>query len=229
MHLPHLLAFFLNANSENQLVSDLSTAQDGDEGTLGVGQSLAHDGNFLLYQVAGNSGQVISNTSGGGVSTMSGTESIVDENVSHGSQVLAQLGIVLGLALDVTGVLQQHDLAFLQSSSLSLGILAGNVSSHDDFLTQQLAQTIGNDLQAQLGLPLTLGLAHVGAQDDLSLVLDQVLDGGQSGNDTLVGSDLASLGGNVEVAAAQNALAGYFDIFDRLLVPTPCMLGIKVD
>ena len=66
--------------------------------------------------------------------------------------------------------------------------------------------------------PLALGLAHVGAQDDLGLVLDQVLDGGQGGNDTLVGSDLAGLGGHIEVAAAQNALAGHFDIFDGLLV-----------
>ena len=67
---------------------------------------------------------------------MSSTESIVNEDVSQISQSLAQLGIVLGLALDVTGVLDQHYIAVIQSSSLSLGVLAGNIGSHNDFLAQ---------------------------------------------------------------------------------------------
>ena len=90
---------------------------------------------------------------------MSGTEGIVDEQISHGSQFLAQLGIVLGLALHVPGVLQQHDLTVLQSGGLGLGVVTHHVFCHDDFLTQQLAEPLGNHLQAQLGLPFALGLA----------------------------------------------------------------------
>ena len=154
---------------------------------------------------------------------MGSAKRVVDKNFSHGGQILAQRGVVLGFTLHVTGVLQHHDLTLFQSGGLCLGIVTGHVGGHDDFLTQQLAQTVSHDFQAQLGLPLTLGLAvGIGAGEqvavDLGVVLDQILDGGQSGDDTLVGSDDTVLGGNIEVAAAQNALTGYFNVFDGLLV-----------
>ena len=149
---------------------------------------------------------------------MSGAESVVDEDIGQVSQSLAQLGIVLGLTLDETGILQQHHIAVVQSGGLCLGILAGHIGSHDDFLAQQLAQPVGDNFQAQLRLPLALGLAHMGAQDDLSAVLDQVVDGGQSGDNPLVTGNFSIFGGDIEVAAAQNALAGYIDVHDGLLV-----------
>ena len=201
-----------------QLVGNLGAAQNGDEGTLGIGQGLAHDGDFLLHQVAADGGQIVRHTGGGGVGTVGGTEGIVHEHIRQGSQLLGQLRIVLGLALDEPGVLQQHDLARLQGGGLGLSIRACYVGSHDDLLAQQLGKPGSDHLQAQLFLPLALGLAHVGAEDDLGLVLHQILDGGQRGDDPLVGSDLAVLGGDVEVAAAQNALAGNVNILNRLLV-----------
>ena len=76
----------------------------------------------------------------------------------------------------------------------------------------------GHDLQAQLGLPFALGLAHVGAEDDLGVVVNQILDGGHGGDDPLVGGDDAVLGGNIEVAAAQDPLAGYVDVLDGLFI-----------
>ena len=88
--------------------------------------------------------------------------------------------------------------------------LAGN-------LTDEVVERL-HDLQAQLGLPLALGLAHVGAEDDLRAMVDEVLDGGQGGDDALVAGDLAVLQGDVEVAAAQHALAGHIDIADGFLV-----------
>ena len=201
-----------------QLVGDLGTAQDGHEGTLRIGQSLAHDGNFLLHQVAADGGQVIRHTGGGGVGTVGRTERVVDENIRQGSQLLAQLRVVLGLALLKAGVLQQHDLALLQGSGLGLGILACHVGGHDDLLAQQLAQPGGNHLQAQLRLPLALGLAHVGAQDDLGVMCDQIPDGGQRSHDPLVRGDNTVLGGNVEIAAAQHALTGYVNVLNGLLI-----------
>ena len=149
---------------------------------------------------------------------MSSAESIVDKNVSHGSQSLAQLGIVLGLALLKTGVLQQHHFAVLQSGSLGMSVFTGHILGHDDGLAQQLGDAVCNHLKAQLGLPLTLGLAHMGAQDDLGIVVHQVLDGGHGSDNTLVGGDFAVLGGDVEVAAAQHPLAGDVDILNGLLV-----------
>ena len=149
---------------------------------------------------------------------MSGAEGIVHKDLGQVSQSLAQLGVVLGLALFKAGVLQQHHLAVLQGGSLGLGILAGNVLGHDNGLAQQLGNAVSHHLQAQLGLDFPLGLAHVGAQNDLGIVVYQVLNGRHGGHDALVGSNLAIFGGNIEVAAAQNALAGYVNILDGLFV-----------
>ena len=189
-----------------------------DEGTLGVGQGLAHDGNFLLNEEAADGGQIIGHTGGGRMGAVGSAESVVDEHVRQRGQSLAQLGIVLGLALLKPGVLQQHHVAVLQRGGLGLGVLACHIGGHDDFLAQQLADALRHDLQAQLGLPFALGLAHVGAEDDLCVVVNQILDGGHGGDNPLVGGDDAVLGGNIEVAAAQDPLAGYVDVLDGLFI-----------
>ena len=160
--------------------------------------------------------------------------------------LLGQLGVVFGLALFKAGILQQHDLAALQRGGLGLSVGAHHVVGQNHSLVQQLAQAGGHGLHAQLGqglLPLLLGngrlvlallqlllfvalkgghrLAHVGAGDDRRALLQQVLDGGQRGADTLVvGDDAAAvLGhGDVEVTAKQDLLALHVDVLDRLLV-----------
>ena len=149
---------------------------------------------------------------------MRGAEGVVHENVSHGSELLGKLGVVLGLALFKAGVLKQHDLAVLEGGGQRLCALAHDVLGHLDRLAQQLGQTIGHDLQAQLRLHFALGLAHVGAEDDAGIVLHEILDGRQRGDDALVARDLPVLGGDVKVAAAKDALARDVDIFNRLLV-----------
>ena len=62
--------------------------------------------------------------------------------------------------------------------------------------------------------------AHVGAEYYLRAVRDEVLDGRESADDTLVVSDDAVLYRDVEVAADENALAAeaFADVFDRFLV-----------
>ena len=147
-----------------------------------------------------------------------GAEGVVHENVSHGSELLGELGVVLGLALFKAGVLKQHDLAVLEGGGQRLCALAHDVLGHLDRLAQQLGQTVGHDLQAQLRLHFALGLAHVGAEDDAGIVLHEILDGRQRGDDALVARDLPVLGGDVKVAAAKDALARDVDIFNRLLV-----------
>ena len=149
---------------------------------------------------------------------MRGAEGIVDKDVSQRSQFLGQLRIVLRLALHVADVLQQHHVAVLERGGLCLGVLADDVGSHDDLLAQQLAQTVGDDLQGQLRLPLALGLAHMGAEDDARTVRDQILDGRQRGDDALIARDLAVLGGDVEVAAAEDSLALDVDVLNGFLV-----------
>ena len=143
---------------------------------------------------------------------------VVDENIGQRGQLLAQLGVVLRLALFKAGVLEQHDLAVLERGGLRLRVLTGDVLGHDDRLAEQLAQAVGDDLKAQLGLVLALGLAHVGAENDLRVVVDEIANGRQRGDDSLVAGDLAVLGWNVKVAAAEHALAADIDLFYGFLI-----------
>ena len=201
-----------------QLVGDLGAAQNGDKRTLGISQSLAHDADFLGNQEAANSGQIVGHAGRGGMCAVGGAEGVIYENVSQIGKRLAQLGIVLGLALSKTGVLQEHHVTVPEPGSQTFAVLAGNVIGHFDLNAQQLAQALSHHLQAQLGLELTLGLSHVGAEDDLCAVFSQIVDGGQRGNNALVRSNLAVLGGNVEVAAAKNPLPADVDILNGFLV-----------
>src|SRR5699024_7597368 len=95
---------------------DLGAAQNGNQGTLGVGQSAAHDLQLLLDQEAGHGGQVSGHASGGGVSAVHGAEGVGHVQISHISQSLSELRIVLLLADVEAEVLQQHDLTGLESS-----------------------------------------------------------------------------------------------------------------
>ena len=198
------------------LGGNLGTAQNGDQRTLGVGQSAADEVQFLLDQEAGNGRQVSGHTGGGGVSTMDGTEGVGDIQLSHVGQFLGHSGVVLLLAGIEAQVLQQHDLAALEGCGLSLGILAHDIGSENHLAAQQLAQTLGHDSQRELLLPLTLGLAQVGAGDNGSTVVQQVLDGGQGGHDAVFIGDDTVLQRHVEIATHQYALAGHVQVFYSL-------------
>ena len=149
---------------------------------------------------------------------MRGAESVVYKNIGQRSKLPAQLGIVFGFALFKTGIFQQHDIAVLERGGFCLCVFSGNVSSHNDFLTQKLAQTVSDDFQGQLRLPFALGLAHMGAKNDAGAVLNEVFNGRQSRNDTLVAGDFSFLGGNVEIAAAKHALTLYVNGFHGFFV-----------
>ena len=85
-------------------------------------------------------------------------------------------------------------------------------------LTEQLRQAVCHNLQGERGVWSVLGLAHVRAENHARAVLDEIFNCRQGGNNTLVARDLAVLGGDIEVAAAKNALAGNVDVFYGFLV-----------
>ena len=147
------------------LVGNLSAAQDCNERTSRVAQSLAHDGDFLLDQEAAYSRQVICDACGGSVCTVCGAECVVDVNVSHVSHSLCQRSVVLGLALFKANILKQNDLARLNLSGQLLSVLAYNVLCQLDFLAKQLAQALSDRSQRILHVYFALRTAEVRAQD----------------------------------------------------------------
>lgn len=148
-----------------------------------------------------------------------------DVNVTEGSEALAErinIGLVgldllalgiLGAALLLsveTQVLKQNDLAIgsLVHGLLSLG--ANAVLSEGDALAEKLLKHGNNGLQAVLGVDLAIGAAEVGHEDNgLSTVVDSILDGGQSTDDTLgVGNVLVLIEGDIEVNLFQSSVRG---------------------
>ena len=151
---------------------------------------------------------------------MSGTESVVYEYFCQRSEILGESLSVLGLFFSVAGILKENYVAVLHCCDCCLGIGANNfrICRENDRLAEALSKTCSYGSQRQLGLGLTLRLAEVGAKDNLAAVSDQLLDGGQSCNDTVVISDNAGLQRYVEVASAQDIFALYVDIINGFFI-----------
>ena len=131
-----------------------------------------------------------------------GAEGVVDKNIGKGGELFGKLGVVFRLALFKAGVLEQHNLAVFQGSGKRLRALADDVGRHLHGLTEQLRQAVCHNLQGERGVWSVLGLAHVRAENHARAVLDEIFNCRQGGNNTLVACDLAVLGGDIEVAAA---------------------------
>ena len=108
---------------------------------------------------------------------MRGAESVVYIQIGIGSQRLGEVGIVLLFFSMEAQVFQQQHLAGLERGGLGLGVFADYVLGHDHFLSQQLAQALGDGSQGQLG--------HI-----LSGLLEGLLGGGL----LLLGGQVGNLG-----------------------------------
>ena len=161
---------------------------------------------------------------------MDGAERVGHEDVGHVGQRLCEVCAVLLLADVEAQVLKQHDLTRLESGSLGLCVLADDVGSEDDFLTQKLGKSLCDGRKSQLGLPLALGLAEVGAGNDGSAVLEQIFNSRNGSDNTLVAGDLTGLLvlGNVEIAAEQNLFSVHVYIVNSLFVVIHGLSSLKI-
>ena len=186
---------------------------------LGIVHGTAHGLDLGVDQEAADGRQIGCDAGGGSVGAVSGTESVVDENISQRSQSLGKLGIIGFFLGAETDVFQQHDLAGLDAVGHHLSDGADDVGGDGHLDVQELFQRGGNGLQAHLGIDLALGAAQMGAQDDGGIVLQQITDGGQSAADADIIGDLAVLiQRHVEIAAQEDFLSGHVDVLDRFFV-----------
>ncbi len=118
--------------------------------------------------------------------TMCCTESIVDIEVSHGSELCSELRIILCFFFVETDVLEHEDLAILESSSLSLSIFTDNVSSQCYRLTDELSETVSSRLHGECRLRSILRATEVGNEDYLRTIIYEILDRRESTLDSLI-------------------------------------------
>ena len=136
------IAFLQQVGDYVQLVGNLGSAQDGNEGTHRILNSVAEERDLLLHQIAYHTGiHELGHAYVGAVGTMSGTESVVYKYIAEGSQLFGECLSVLGLLRAVAGVLQQDAVAVLHSlyGSFGVGAYHFRISGKFYFLSQQLA------------------------------------------------------------------------------------------
>lgn len=127
-------------------------------------------------------------------------------NVTKSSQALAELfnlglvslGLVAILILGAALLFNMESQILKENNSTAIGLVndgldlgANAVGGKCDALAKQLLELGNNGLQRVLWVGRAVGTTEVGHQDDgLGAIVDGMLDGGDSTNDTLVVGDL---------------------------------------
>jgi hypothetical protein len=197
------------------LVGDLGSADDGDEGLVGFGEGFAEVSEFFLHQQAGGGDfDEVGDAFGGGVGAVGAAEGVVDVDVAERGESFRE-GRVVGLFFGVEAeVLEQEGLAGFEVGGHLAGDDADAVGGEgyvlvvaEDVVEQ--ATKMGDKGSEAHGVDgLALRAAEVRAEDHLGLVAESVLDGGESfANAGVVGDD-AVFEGDVEVNADEDALVG---------------------
>ena len=200
------------------LGGNLGTADDSDEGALGLGEDAGQRVDLLLEQEASDGRQVSGGAHDGTLGAVGGAEGIENEDVTIGSELLGDLGIVLLLTLIEADVLENEDLARLDGGNGLGGLLTIRVGNKSNVKARELGELLGDRLEGELGLEASaLGTAEVAHEDDASVVLDEILDGGKGSLDAGGIAHDAVLDRHIEVNANENAFAVDIDVADGLL------------
>ncbi len=206
------------------LVGDLGSADDGDEGLVGFGEGLAEVGELLLHEQAGGGMfDEVGDALGGGVGAVGAAEGVVDVDVAEGGEFFGEGGVV-GLFFGMEAeVFEQEGLAGFEVGGHLAGDCADAVGGEGyvfvvaEDVVEQDAEVVDDGAEAHGGDGLALGAAEVRAEDDLGLVAERVLDGGEGLADAGVVGDDAVLERDVEVDADEDALVGEIQIADGQL------------
>ena len=182
---------------------------------------------FVKGPGQGRDGHIFSNDSGGSMSAVSGSESIIAENIAVGSQLfgkdllfffefsLAGLEIGIGFALFllafglfffvVTGILKHDDIAGFHSGNSSIGSSA--VIHKNNALAEKFFKISSHGFQSGIGGDaFFIGTAEVAHQNQAAALFQNVFDGGKSALHTGIIFDDAFFDGHVEVNAHDNFL-----------------------
>jgi hypothetical protein len=135
-----------------------------------------------------------------------------------GDVVFAELGVLLGEVKTLGGVLAGLtglEADVLDQADVSVGERGGQLlggGTHDilgklDVEVHELAQTLGDRGQGELGVDLALGASQVSQHGDAGASLVKLGQGGQSGLDAAVVGDLVAVERHVEIATDDDTLA----------------------
>mmetsp|Transcript_24291 Transcript_24291/g.76681 ORF Transcript_24291/g.76681 Transcript_24291/m.76681 type:complete len:426 (-) Transcript_24291:71-1348(-) len=228
----HLVDLVQHVHDELDLVADLGTTQDGEDGLRRGFQDLRKGVELLGHQTAGAL-YVKTLANHGAVRAVGGAKGVVavdvrelaDGRAELGDLVLVRLHLValrvhaLALLLDMKAqVLQQEDRAGRRIRAGRLDLSAAAVRQEGHRLPKLLLHDLGHRRQRVLVHLATVWPAQVrGENHGLGAALQDALDGGQRAVDALrVGDDgwVLLVLGHVEVHTHEDTLAGNVNILD---------------
>ena len=145
-------------------------------------------------------------------------ECVVDEDLRIACQLLCKLGIVLGLFFVVAQVLQQDNFAVSDGGNRLIRALPNDIFREGYLGIQQHLQTLCHGSQRKFRLEFALGPAQMRAEDNLCLVIQKILDGGQRSLDAgFVGNLALVVQRHVKIYPNQYFFGFYRNVFNRLL------------
>ena len=193
---------------DSDLSGNLGSSNNGGHGLLSVGDSSVKVFEFLAQQESSDGRlQELGDSLGRSVSTVGGTEGIVDVKVERSGKLLNESSLVLGLFLVESGVLKHDNISLTSGIDNLLDLVTDAVGGESDLLSKKLSHALGARGERELVLGSILRASQVRAdRDDGSLSL-QVFDSGDGGSDTGVVGDGLSVKRNVNITSDQNLLS----------------------
>lgn len=114
----------------------------------------------------------------------------------------------------VTYILKKHNVAWFQRFRFRFCVFTDDVFRHNYLFAKQLRQALCYRSEGKFWLPAFFRAAEVRTKDQFCVVIQQIFDRWQRGNDPLVVGDHTVLQRYVEVTTGQNRFVGYVDILD---------------
>lgn len=151
------------------LVRDLSTTKDCQEGSFGMLKGLSKVGKLLGHKETSSTlGEV--NTNNGRVGTVSSTKSVVDIDISEGSERLAESSNTGLISLDLltidllrafflnveSEILKKNNLAVLSGAYVLFSLRTNGIGKESDFGIEERLKLGSNRLKRVLVVNLTI-------------------------------------------------------------------------
>ena len=148
------------------------------------------------------------------MSTVCGSECIVYEYVTQGSQFFAELLTVFGLFCTITGVLQKNYISVFHSLNSCFCVRSYNlrICCKFNFLSEKLRKANCNRCKRKLWFWFSFRFSKMRAENYFSAVSDQFFDRRKSSYQTVLICDFSIDQRNVEVASYKDSFSFYVDI-----------------
>ena len=221
-----LFAFVEKSLKHGDLGGHLGSTDDGGHGSLTVRDSSIKVFEFLREKESRNRRlKELGDSLGGGMSTVGRTESIIDEKVEGGGELLNKFRIILFLFFVETSIFEHDDITFLGSINNLGNFLTNAIWSKSDWLAKELSHTDSARTEGELVLRAALGSSQMGANGDNSTLAHQELNSWNGGTDTSIIGDGLSVEWDIHVATDKDLLSL------QLIIGEVCnrLLGLKLD